>query len=86
MYFCDRFDSLPNGEPSAPQIRYTQISGTAPQWAVAAGAMGNDSQVYFELEVIFADPVPDLTPDNILVEAGSLISAGCPLSINPWQI
>lgn len=71
MLFCDRFKYLPDAVPSPPNVTYSAISGTAPEWAAAVDLDTNSSQVYFELEVIFADPVAELTAQNIAIEAGN---------------
>ena len=71
LLFCDRFDTARNPQPSAPQVKYVTLTGTAPQWAVAADAQAVDPLVYFELEVIFADPVATLRASNLAIEAGT---------------
>ena len=71
LLFCDRFNSARNFEPAVPQVKYVTLTGTAPQWAVAADAQAIDPLVFFELEVIFADPVADLRANNLAIEAGT---------------
>ena len=76
MLFCDRFDTVRNSEPSAPQVKYVTLTGSAPQWAVAVDVQASDPLVYFELEVIFADPVADLRATNVAIEAGTAFCMG----------
>ena len=73
LLFCNRFSVERNRAPSAPQVRYVTLTGTAPPWAVAADAPASDPLVYFEVEVIFADPVADLRASNIAIEAGIVL-------------
>ena len=73
--FCSRLYSGVSKSPSAPDIRYTLLTGTAPHWAIADDIQSQDPQVYFELTVIFADPVVDLKADNLAIEIGDLVKA-----------
>lgn len=78
LLFCGRFASVPIMHPSAPDISYALVTGSAPEWASAANFTAEDAQVYFELDVIFSDPILALEAANVLVEAGNAISQTFP--------
>lgn len=72
VLFCDRFDPTPDVQPASPNVTYVTLTGTAPQWAVAEDMQAQDPRVYFELEIVFADPVIDLKASNLFIEAGGI--------------
>jgi len=68
--FCGRFNITRNPDPAPPNVTFVSLSGSEPEWAVAVDGSPNPSQVYFEIDVIFADPVVRLLAQTLEIEAG----------------
>ena len=72
MLFCGRLNPT-RGLPAAPSLTYVTLTGVQPSWAVAADLTADIAYVYFELDVVFSDPVVTLLPVNIIIESGALM-------------
>ena len=70
LLFCGRLNPT-RGLPAAPSLTYITLTGVQPSWALAADLTADLAYVYFELDVVFSDPVATLLPDNIIVESGA---------------
>ena len=75
LLFCGRLNRT-RGLPVAPSLTYVNLTGVQPSWAVAADLTADIAYVYFELDVVFSDPVVTLRPDNIMIESGALMVGG----------
>ena len=69
-------------QPTAPNATFVTLTGTAPSWAANASLPTNKLLVYFEMDVIFHDPVFTLLPDNIVVETGKASQLSAKFSLD----
>ena len=69
LLFCGSLNPT-RGLPAAPSLTYATLTGVQPPWAVAADLTADIAYVYFELDVVFSDPVVTLLPNNIMIESG----------------
>lgn len=53
-------------------MTYIRLTAAAPEWAEGASLAVDDSNVYFELNVIASSPVANLSIEDVAVEAGEL--------------